>query len=79
MVKTRTLVREIPGSIPTIYEFSVWKETGAPPYKCARALSVFSKKLSRLLYTNHNKHALGQNTKQIFQSSKNINSDAMIH
>jgi hypothetical protein len=43
VVKTRTSVREIPGSIPTIYEFSVWKESGAPPYKCARALLVFSK------------------------------------
>ena len=43
VVKTRTTVREIPGSILTIYEFSVWKESGAPPYKCARALLVFSK------------------------------------
>ena len=43
VVKTRTSVREIPGSIPTIYEFSVWKDSGAPPYKCARALLVFSK------------------------------------
>ena len=23
-------VREIPGSIPALYEFSVWKESGAP-------------------------------------------------
>ena len=36
------------------YEFSVWKETCAPPYKSARALQVFSKQLSRLLYTKHN-------------------------
>ena len=43
VVKTRTPVREIHGSIPTIYEFSVWKESGARPYKCARALLVFSK------------------------------------
>ena len=42
VVKTRTSVREIPGTIPTIYEFSVWKESGAPPYICARALLVFS-------------------------------------
>ena len=52
VVKTRTSVRENPGSlvpiptdrtIPTIYEFSVWKEYGAPPYNFARAFLVFSK------------------------------------
>ena len=64
MVKTRTSLREIPGSIPTIFKFSVWKESGAPPYKSAHALLVFSKKLSRLLYNKHNEPALGQNTKQ---------------
>ena len=57
MVKTRTSVLEIPGSIPTRYEFSV-----------VGALLVFSKYLSRLLYTKHNEPALGQNTKQ--QQSK---------
>ena len=40
VVKTQSSVREIPGSIPTIYEFSVWKESGAPRYKCARVLLV---------------------------------------
>ena len=64
MVKTRTSVREIPGSIPTMYEFSVWKESGAPPYKCACALLVFNKYLSSLLYTSRSEPALVQNTKQ---------------
>ena len=41
VVKTRTSMREIQGIMPTIYEFSVWKESGAPPDKCA--LLVFSK------------------------------------
>ena len=64
MVKTRTSVQEIPGWIPTIYKFTVWKESGAPPYKCACALLTFSKQLSRLLY---NKHALsdGPNVDEI--------------
>ena len=43
VVKTRTSVREIPGSIPTIYEFSIWKESSAPSYKCACDLLVLSK------------------------------------
>ena len=28
--------------IPTIYEFSVWKESGAPPYKFTRTFLVSS-------------------------------------
>ena len=40
MDKTRTSVRDIQGSIPTIY-FSVWKVSGAPEYKYARTLLVF--------------------------------------
>ena len=40
VVKTRTSVREIPVPIPTIYEFSVWKESGVPPYKYAPALFI---------------------------------------
>ena len=40
VVKTLISVREIPGSIPTKYEISVWKEYGAPQYKFARALLV---------------------------------------
>ena len=39
-VKTRTSVREIPVLILTIYEFSVWKESGVPSYKCARTLFI---------------------------------------
>ena len=42
-IKTRTSVREIPGSIPAINKYLSWKESGAAPYKCARALLVFSK------------------------------------
>ena len=55
-------MREIQGSIPIIYEFTAWKESGAPPYKYAHALLAFSKKLSRLLYNKNNEPALGQNT-----------------
>ena len=38
-----TFEPEISSSIPTIYELAVWKESGVQPYKCARALLVFSK------------------------------------
>ena len=62
VVKTRTSVREIPGSILTKHEFSVWKESSTSPYKCDRALLVFSEELSPLLYTKPNEPALGQNT-----------------
>ena len=51
---------EVPGSIPTIYEFSVWKEYGAH-HTNVLALCWC---LVSLLYKNHNEPALGQNTKQ---------------
>ena len=37
----KTSMREIPGSIKTFYEFSVWDESGIPLHKFARALLAY--------------------------------------
>ena len=45
-----------------IFELSVWKNSGVPPYKYVRALLIFSKWLMRLLSTKQNEFILGQIT-----------------
>ena len=52
-------------------KFSVWKRSGAPPYKFVHALSVLRKQPSRLVYTKQNDPFSGQNTKQQQQNILN--------